>query len=99
MRGGEPEEHRPAAAARQIADGAPGDRRGDDGIDCEATLEDPEVFTQPWKIAYQIVRHRERSVESLEGGTLGRRQRAAPARRRAAGGQGGEGALHSHSEQ
>jgi hypothetical protein len=35
-------------------------------IDYEATIEDPKVFTQPWKIAYQVVRDREKNFEFLE---------------------------------
>lgn len=35
-------------------------------IDYEATLEDPKVFTQPWKIAYQIVRSPQKNYEFME---------------------------------
>jgi len=35
-------------------------------VDYEATIEDPKVFTQPWKIAYQIQRLREKNFELIE---------------------------------
>lgn len=35
-------------------------------IDYEATIEDPRVFTQLWKIAYQIVRRRDQKYEFIE---------------------------------
>lgn len=35
-------------------------------IDYEATIEDPQVFTQLWKIAYEIVRHGEKTYEFIE---------------------------------
>lgn len=35
-------------------------------IDYEATIDDRNVFTQPWKIAYQIVRHRQKGYEFIE---------------------------------
>lgn len=35
-------------------------------IDYEATIDDPKVFTQPWKIAYEIVRVRAKNFELIE---------------------------------
>jgi hypothetical protein len=35
-------------------------------IEYEATIEDPKVFTQPWKIAYQIIRMNEKNFELIE---------------------------------
>jgi hypothetical protein len=35
-------------------------------IKYEATLEDPKVFTQPWKIAFDLGRHLEANYEQLE---------------------------------
>ena len=35
-------------------------------VDYEATIEDPKVYTQPWKIAYQIQRLREKNFELIE---------------------------------
>jgi len=35
-------------------------------IDYQATIEDPKVFTQPWKIAYEIVRQNEKNYEFIE---------------------------------
>jgi hypothetical protein len=32
----------------------------------EATLEDPKVFTQPWKIAFELGRNREPDYEQME---------------------------------
>ena len=35
-------------------------------IDYEATIEDPNVFTQPWKVAFRIVRNRQENFEFFE---------------------------------
>ena len=35
-------------------------------IQYEATLEDPKVFTQPWKIAFELGRNREPDYEQME---------------------------------
>lgn len=35
-------------------------------IQYEATLEDPKVFTQPWKIAFELGRNRETDYEQME---------------------------------
>ena len=35
-------------------------------IEYEATIEDPKVFTQPWKIAYQVIRMNEKNFELIE---------------------------------
>jgi hypothetical protein len=35
-------------------------------IDYEATIEDTKVFTQPWKIAYKILRSRQKDFELIE---------------------------------
>jgi hypothetical protein len=37
-----------------------------DTIAYEATLEDPKVFTRPWKITFNMTRHQERGYELLE---------------------------------
>jgi len=37
-----------------------------DHIQYEATLEDPKVFTRPWKISLVLYRRKERSVRVLE---------------------------------
>jgi len=39
---------------------------GPDTIGFEATMEDPSMFTQPWKIAYRINRVRDKGYEILE---------------------------------
>ena len=68
-------------------------------IDYEATIEDSKVFTQPWKIAYQIVRMREKTFEFLEeacweGVSLQNRLDAGRLTVKA-----GKARVHSHSEQ
>ncbi|MBI3047246.1 MAG: hypothetical protein HYY76_02950 [Acidobacteria bacterium] len=68
-------------------------------IDYEATIEDPKVFTQPWKIAYQIERVRQRNYEFLEeacweGVSVRNRLDAGRLARKA-----GKIRPHSHSEQ
>ena len=35
-------------------------------INYEATIEDPKVFTQPWKIAFPISRHPNKNLELIE---------------------------------
>ena len=35
-------------------------------MDYEATIEDRSVFTQPWKVAFDIVRNREKNFEFIE---------------------------------
>ena len=40
--------------------------RGPDAIDYEVTIEDPEVFTRPWRIAMPIYRRGEANVTLLE---------------------------------
>jgi hypothetical protein len=35
-------------------------------MDYEATIADPNVFTQPWKVAFQIVRGRDKNYEFIE---------------------------------
>jgi hypothetical protein len=35
-------------------------------INYEATIEDPKVFTQPWKIAFRIPRHQNKNYEFIE---------------------------------
>jgi hypothetical protein len=37
-----------------------------DVIDYEATLEDPTVFTRPWKIRVPLYRHMEKNVQLME---------------------------------
>ncbi len=37
-----------------------------DTINYEATIEDPKVFTQPWKIAFPIRRHPQKNFELIE---------------------------------
>lgn len=37
-----------------------------DAIDYEATIEDPQVFTRPWKIRFPIYRHLEKNAEVME---------------------------------
>jgi len=32
----------------------------------EATIEDPNVFTRPWKISFPLYRRMERNVQALE---------------------------------
>ena len=39
---------------------------GPDHMLYEATIEDPNVFTRPWKISMPLYRRQERSVELLE---------------------------------
>jgi hypothetical protein len=39
---------------------------GPDRIDFEATIEDPSMFTRPWKIAYRFDRHKEEGYEIWE---------------------------------
>ena len=67
-------------------------------IDYEATIEDAKVFTQPWKIAYQIQRLREKNFELIEeacweGVSVSNRLEAG---RIAA--KSGTQRIHSHSE-
>jgi hypothetical protein len=40
--------------------------RGRDVIDYEATMEDPEVFSRPWKISMPLYRHLEKNAHLLE---------------------------------
>lgn len=35
-------------------------------INYEATIEDPKVFTQPWKVAFRIPRHADKNFELIE---------------------------------
>ena len=68
-------------------------------IDYEAAIEDSKVFTQPWKIAYQLVRMREKNFEFLEeacweGVSLQNRLDAGRLTVKA-----GKARVHSHSEQ
>lgn len=35
-------------------------------LNYEATIEDPEVFTRPWKISLPLYRHREKNARLLE---------------------------------
>ena len=37
-----------------------------DPIDYEATIDDPAVFTQPWKIAMNYVRNKDAGYEQME---------------------------------
>ena len=37
-----------------------------DALDYEATVEDPSVFTQPWKIGMNYVRNKEAGYEQME---------------------------------
>jgi hypothetical protein len=67
-------------------------------IDYEATIEDSKVFTQPWKVAYQIQRLREKNFELIEeacweGVSVSNRLEAG---RIAA--KSGRQRIHSHSE-
>jgi hypothetical protein len=67
-------------------------------VDYEATIEDPKVFTQPWRIAYQIQRLREKDFELIEeacweGVSVSNRLEAG---RIAA--KSGKQRIHSHSE-
>jgi hypothetical protein len=39
---------------------------GPDRIDYEATVEDPKVFTRPWKMAYQVNRNKQAGYEIFE---------------------------------
>ena len=39
---------------------------GPDRIDYEVTLEDPKVFTRPWKMAYQVNRNKQAGYEIFE---------------------------------
>ena len=41
-------------------------RVGPDHIDYEATIEDPKVFTRPWKISMPLYRRQEKNVQMLE---------------------------------
>jgi hypothetical protein len=41
-------------------------RTGPDHILYEATIEDPKVFTRPWKISFPLYRRMERNVQALE---------------------------------
>jgi hypothetical protein len=72
---------------------------GAERIDYEATIEDRNVFTQPWKIAYEIVRLRQKNYEFLEeacweGVSIKNRLEAGRITR-----QSGKARIHSHSEQ
>ena len=40
--------------------------RGRDVIDYEATIEDPEVFSRPWKVSMPLYRHLEKNAHLLE---------------------------------
>ena len=68
-------------------------------IDYEATIEDPNVFARPWKIAYQIVRMREKNFEFLEEACC----EGVSVRNRLDAGRlavkAGKARVHSHSEQ
>jgi hypothetical protein len=68
-------------------------------IDYEATIEDPKVFTQPWKIAYQIARSPQKNYEFMEvacweGVSVRHRLDAGRLAVKA-----GKARVHSHSEQ
>jgi hypothetical protein len=39
---------------------------GDNAISYEATIEDPNTFTRPWKISMPIYRHLEKNAQLLE---------------------------------
>jgi hypothetical protein len=39
---------------------------GPDHLNYEATIEDPEVFTRPWKISMPLYRRKERNAQILE---------------------------------
>jgi hypothetical protein len=41
-------------------------RTGPDHIQYEATIEDPKVFTRPWKISMPLYRRQERNIQLLE---------------------------------
>jgi hypothetical protein len=41
-------------------------RTGPDTITYEATIEDPKVFTKPWKISLPLYRHSEKNLQLLE---------------------------------
>ena len=41
-------------------------RTGPDTIAYEATIEDPKVFTRPWKIALTLYRRTEKNFQLLE---------------------------------
>ena len=41
-------------------------RVGPDHIQYEATIEDPSVFTRPWKIGMSLYRHVEKNAQLLE---------------------------------
>ena len=40
--------------------------RSSDVIDYQATIEDPEVFSRPWKISMPLYRHLEKNAHLLE---------------------------------
>jgi len=68
-------------------------------IDYEATIDDPKVFTQPWTIAYEIVRLRQQAYEFLEEACW---EGVSVRRRLDAGRQAvtaGKTRVHSHNEQ
>lgn len=72
---------------------------GAEAIDYEATIDDPKVFTQPWTIAYRIVRLRQRNYEFLEEACW----EGVSVRHRLDAGRlavkAGKARVHSHSEQ
>ena len=39
---------------------------GTDHIEYEVTVEDPKVFTRPWKISMILYRHKEKNLRLLE---------------------------------
>jgi hypothetical protein len=53
---------------------------GPDHIGYEATIDDPKVFTQPWKIAMPLYRRIERDARLLEYRCAGASDRAADVR-------------------
>jgi len=70
-----------------------------DTIDYEATLEDPKVFTRPWKIAFSIDRIKQKGYEFLEEACyegVSVEHRLAAGRLAVAAGQK---RLHTHTEQ
>ena len=46
---------------------------GPDAIDYEATIEDPRVFTRPWKIAMNYRRNTDQGYEQMESAVWGRK--------------------------
>lgn len=70
-----------------------------DTIDYEATIEDPTVFTRPWKIAFSIDRIKQKGYEFLEEACyegVSVEHRLAAGRRAVAAGQK---RIHTHNEE